>query len=212
MKKSEKKLGIVMETIRYNFQSSKIVGGVEVFDDNNQKRRYRFVSVGKENDLVIWSSFDYDISISSNDIVFCKVVEFGKRSSHMSASSDGSRWYGPVFELTLTNGDKIRLVINEFCVESGEYRDASVADIPHVEGWLASDGTRDEHYNDALCPEGYTPNITGWFKQKSAYSSFKRIDKILNLTNRFPENFDMDGKPKGIYIFDGKKSTYYVKN
>ena len=208
MKISEKKLGIVKETIRFNFQGSNIVGTIEGNINANIPKAKKFVSIDKEGNLLFWKSGDFDVTVCSDDVVGCKVIDSGKRGA---MSSDSKRWYGSAFELTFSNGSMGCLIVNEFCVEQGEYRDATLADIPVVDGWLKFDGTRDEHYNDKFCPEGYKPNILSYYKSCYGRSNLPKVDKVLKLSERFPENFETEGKAKGAYIFDGTKSTRYIK-
>ena len=209
MKTAEKKLGFFKGTIRQNFLDFSIVGTIEG-DVTRLKGGRRMVSADKEGNLIFWIVNDFDIIVSAEEVVSCKIVDSGKRGAPCGSSNSGV-WYGPVFELTFVNGSTGRLVVNEFCVEGAEYRNADVADIPHVDGWLAPDGTRDAHFNDALCPDGYKPNIVGYFREKSSSGKMSKVDNALKLKERFPEIFGADGKPKGLYVFNGSKSTYYIR-
>ena len=203
-----KKLGIIKETIRFNVQGSNIVGAIKGNVNANMPKVNKFVSIDKEGNLLFWKSGDFDVTVSCDDVVNCKVVDSGKRGS---MTSDSKRWYGSVFELTFSNGTTGLLTVHEFCVEQGEYRDATAADIPVVDGWLSADGTRDEHYSDNLCPDGYKPNILSYFKSCQCRSNLPKVDKALKLSQRSPETFKTDGEAKGAYIFDGTKSTRYIK-
>ena len=209
MKTSDKKLGILKETLRYNFQTSSIVGTIEGDVNTNIKKGFKWVSVTKEGTLVFWRHDDFEVTISSDDVVGCKVLSYGDRGF----GSSGKYWYGPTFELKFTNGTVGRLVVDDICVEAAEYIDLSVADVPKVDGWVAADGARDEHYNDGLCPEGYKPNILGYYKSiPFTRSQLPKVDNILKLSERFPDNFDASGNVKGAYTFDGAKSMHYIKN
>ena len=204
MKISEKKLNFIFEIIRYNFQSGNIVG---IFQDYaNMNRRPYFVSFEQSGAFVFWVANACEITVYPEDIVKCKVVAAGQKSTLV----DHCGWYGPAFEITLLNGMKGRLVINTFtgvqCNTSG------VNNLPVVDGWLAPGGTRDAHYNDAFCPEGYTPNISNYLTNIS--SKEKRLADIIaafRLRERFPDTFEADGTVAGLYIFDGQKSTLYVR-
>ena len=175
------------------------------------KQGCRTVSIDRDGNLVFWAITQFDIIVSAEDVVDCKFVNSGIRGAYSAGSKDGV-WYGPVFELTFANGSTGCLVINEFSVEDVEYRDSDIANIPKVDGWLSPDGRRDEHYNDTFCPNGYKPNILGYYKQISKHGQLSRIDNALKLSKRFPEIFGVDGTPNDLYIFDGTKNTYYIKN
>ena len=203
MKTAEKKLGIFQGIIRQNFQRSTIVGTGRVANES------RIVSVDKEGNLVFWYMGKFDLTISSDDVVACELVESGKLT--LSDGGEGM-WYGPAFEITLTDNSVCRLTVNEFCVENAEYREPGVAEIPKVDGWLTADGKRDGHYEDAFCPEGYKANVIGYYKKKIRHSQLSIVEKALDIKNRYPHNYGEDGNLKGLYIFDGQKSTYYIKS
>ena len=211
MKIAEKKLGFFMGTVRQNFMDSKIVGTIEG-EVTKLKGGRRMVSFDKEGNLVFWIVNDFDITVCAEDIVDCKIAGFGRRGAPMgSGSSSRGAWYGPAFDLTFVDGTKGCLVVNEFGVDGAEYRDSSVAEIPIVEGWLTSDGRRDEHYNDEICPEGYKANIVGYSRSVYGNGKLSKVIKSLKLNENFSELFGSDGSPKGMFIFDGSKSTYFIK-
>ena len=203
MKTAEKKLGILQAIIRQNFQRSTLVGTGRI--DNES----RIVSVDKDGKLNFWYMGKFDLTIDSDDVVNCKLIDAGKLT--LGDGSEGM-WYGPVFAITLTDNTICQLTVNEFCVENAEYRDPGVADIPKVDGWLTGDGKRDEHYNDAFCPEGYKANIIGYYKKKMRRSQLPLVEKALYLKERYPEIYGADGKLNGLFVFDGQKSTYYIKS
>ena len=209
MKTSEKKIGFIKETIRFNVQGSSIVGALRA--SSGKLNVFKFVSIDKEGNLLFWKAGYCDVAIGSEDVVNCKVVDAGRRGA---LSSDSKRWYGPVFELTLSNGETWCLTVNDFSVEQGYANEQMLpmGAIPVVDGWLTDMGLRDEHYNDNFCPEGYKPNIVKhYLGAKYSKDNFPKIDKVLKLRERFPENFNSDGSPKGSYVFDGSISTRYIK-
>ncbi len=198
------KINLITETLRFNTQSDNIVG---LFSENtNTKQRPKFVSLNNDGELVFWIASAQEMIISATDIYRCKVVAPGQSAASVSSG----HWYGPALEITLVNGVTGRLILNAFragvaCDKPGVY------DIPVVNGWLAPGGARDAHYHDSFCPAGYMPDIVGYFAGFSTNrSKLSNVINAMQLKERFPDIFEEDGSLKGIYIFDGTKSTYYI--
>ena len=96
-----------------------------------------------------------------------------------------------------------------FSVAGSDVWKPGFGEIPKVDGWLAPGGERDEHYKDAICPKGYTPNVVGYYKKGPGSNQLAKIDNALKLSERFP-GFASTGVPEGLYTNDGGKSTHYV--
>ena len=214
MQTAEKKLGCLAGIGRTNSVFiGTIEGSVNVSLPNGGKKQ---VSINKDGNVVFWIVNDYDVTVFPDDIVGCRIAGNGRyvlRSGITKVGDESipNHYYGTVFELDFADGTTGKLAIKAFGVIGDTVWKPGSGEIPKVDGWLAPNGSRDDHYKEPICPEGYRPNVVGYYKQKTMYGNpLAEIDKALNLSARFPDAFEADGSPKGLYTFDGGVSTHYV--
>lgn len=213
MQTAEKKLGCLKGIVRANLPN---IGTIEgSVNKSLTKGGAKQVSVDKEGHVLFWAVNDFDVTVLPEDVVDCKLIGSGRYIMGGGKVKQGEKsvstyWYGTVFELTFADGTQGRLGVKTFCVVGRDVWKPGFGQIPKVDGWLAPGGARDEHYKDAICPEGYTPNILGYYKITNAASQLASIDKALKLSERFPDAFESAGVPKGVFTLDGGRSTYYA--
>ena len=213
MKTGEKKLGCLAGTVRTN---QPWVGTIEgsVNNATMPKGGKKQVSIDKEGNVLFWIVNDFDVTVLPEDVVGCELVRngiyvHGGPSIKRGETNIRTNWFGPMLKLSFADGTEGILCVKAFRVEQNVYK-PGFGDLPRVTGWLTPDGKRDEHFGDAICPEGYIPNVDGYYKSVRDTNQLKNIDKALKLSARFPEAFESEGVTKGLYTFEGGRSTFYV--
>ena len=212
MQTSEKKLGCLEGTKRANMPNvGTIEGSVNVSLTKGGKKQ---ISIDKEGKVIFWIVNDFDVIVSPEDVVDCKLIGSGRYIMGGKNLKQGEQtireyWYGTKFELTFADGTTGVLAVKVFSVAGSDVWKPGFGEIPKVDGWLAPGGERDEHYKDAICPKGYTPNVVGYYKKGPGSNQLAKIDNALKLSERFP-GFASTGVPEGLYTNDGGKSTHYV--
>lgn len=168
-----------------------------------------------------------------------KVVATEKNASGANKKADQ---YGDVLELAFANGTSGKLEVIDFCAFSDEILirpdlnphlnpprvsdwklwNASVLSeeyYPVVAGWLKSDGSADEHYDDLLCPDEYLPDIVQLMRKAQASNkinamadianAFKLRNKITDIT----EALDLHTRFEGFITVTGDNNrTYSILN
>jgi len=212
MQVAEKKLNCLKGTMRANMPN---VGTIEGSVNASLKGGKKQISIDKEGNVIFWIVNDFDVTVTAEDIVDCKVASSGRWIMRGSNIKDGDTtiteyWYGTYLDLKFADGTTGRMGVKIFSVAGTDIWKPGFGDIPCVNGWLAPNGARDEHYDDDFCPENYTPNVEGYYKSYNKKNLWKKLDSILKLSERFPDGFE-NGMPKGSYVNDAGKSTLYVK-
>ena len=212
MKVAEKKLNCLKGTARANMPN---VGTISGSVNTTLKSGSKQISIDKEGNVIFWIVNDFDVIVTPEDIVDCKVDSVGKWIMGGSNIKNGDttikeNWYGTYLNITFADGTTGRLGVKLFSVAGRDLWKSGFGDIPKVDGWLAPNGQRDEHYNDNVCPEGYTPNVEGYYKSYRKNSEWHKLNKALKLSERFA-GFDANGMPEGVYTLDGGKSTFFVR-
>ncbi len=190
MEVSEKKLGCLKGTVRTNVE---YVGYIEGSVNENLKSGYKQVSI-IDGKVVFWIVNDYDVAVTAEDITSYSVASvntFTRTTGVSKKRSDGQTTRVNVHEYTVNyalefvNGKSGILKVRAISVYDKDnlYNSSSAllqGYIPEVKGWLAPNNTKDEHYDDIFCPEGYKADIRGYRKVCEISPRYKVI-KALNL-------------------------------
>lgn len=211
MKTAEKKLNCLKGTARANKPCVGYIGGSVNNATMPNGGRKQVSIIDKE--VVFWAVNDFDVTVSPEDVVGCKVVGIGVDLHHKAVSTEKNESgankkadvYGHALELTFADGTSGKLEIIDFYAFKDEkfirpdlnplikvvtedhwkQWNALLSDqgyYPVVAGWLNSDGGRDEHYDDIVCPEDYSPDI---IELKRKAQSSNKINALADMANAF---------------------------
>ena len=208
MEVSEKKLGCLEGTKRTNMDNC---GYVEGSVNESLKSGMKQVCV-KDGKAIFWIVNDYDVTVTADDVksyTIDGINVFTREYSRNNKSTNDQRVFFHEhtvnYLIEFKNGKSGVLKVNSLVVYA---RDKSYEannkyffqnKIVHadyaaeVKGWLTPDGKQDERYNDAVCPEGYKPDIIG-FRKISSTRPCEQLCKALNLPPLFNKTVECFGK------------------
>lgn len=196
METSEKKLGCLAGTLRFNTTRC---GDIEGSVNTTLKTGCKAVSI-KDGKVLFWIVNDYDVTVTADDIASYSISSQNKKNREKSRNVNNERIY--MYEHTVnydvefkngTNGC-LKLITLTVCAPEKNYNEINKMIfrnnkcpndyVPEVAGWLTADGTKDDKYNDVLCPDGYKADIVGFRKVsglRKVNHDVINVAKLLNL-------------------------------
>ena len=263
MQKAEKKLGCLKGIGRANTPCVGYISG-SVNDATMPNGGRKQVSIidqkmtfwaTNDYDVTVFPEDIVGCSVTGIGVDMKHTVATTEKNSQ--GSNRKANQFGDVLTLTFADGTSGKLEVTEFCAFSDEVlirpdlnpriKVPTEADwrlwntwltsgtyYPVVAGWLKPDGTKDEHYDDLLCPDTYLPDVVRLMKKAYASNKINAIKEMANavkLRNKitdvtealdlhtrfegFSTVFGNDNHSysilKGAYIDVGDKSVRYIR-
>ena len=163
MENTDKKCGFFKSILRYNTSLiAEIAGPVTGYDNLRAKR----ISLIK-GQCVMWERGTNDVILDKDDAKFVRLVGCGFPSLFA-----GQGVYYVNYADVLIDGKLNRIQVRTALVRKDAVRSKHPFEggVPIVSGWIknpSSPNSRDSHFDDPICPPGYSPLICGYVQAET---------------------------------------------